>query len=105
MLHCYSGSAEDAVWLAEQGMCLGFGGAATFKGAKRAAKAIEALPLEAILLETDCPYMAPEPVRGRRCDSSMIQYVGQYIAQHKQLPAQQVFAQTAANARRVFGLE
>ncbi len=105
VLHCYSGSAEDAVWLAEQGMCLGFGGAATFKGAKRAAKAIEALPLEAILLETDCPYMAPEPVRGRRCDSSMIQYVGQYIAQHKQLPAEQVFAQTAANARRVFGLE
>ena len=49
--------------------------------------------------------MAPEPVRGRRCDSSMIQYVGQYIAQHKQLPAEQVFAQTAANARRVFGLE
>ena len=105
VLHCYSGSAEDAVWLAEQGMCLGFGGAATFKGAKRAAKAIEALPLEAILLETDCPYMAPEPVRGRRCDSSMIQYVGQYIAQRKQLPAEQVFAQTAANARRVFGLE
>ena len=71
VLHCYSGSAEDAVWLAEQGMLLGFGGACTFKGAKRAAKAIAALPLENILLETDCPYMAPEPLRGRRCDSSI----------------------------------
>ena len=85
ILHCYSGSAEDAVWLARQGILIGFGGAATFKGAKRAAKAIDALPLESILLETDCPYMAPEPVRG--------------------VPAETVFAQTAANARRVFRLE
>lgn len=104
VLHCYSGSAEDAVWLAEQGMLLGFGGACTFKGAKRAAKAIAALPLENILLETDCPYMAPEPLRGRRCDSSMIRYIGEYIAQIKGVEPEQVFRQTAENARRVFQL-
>ena len=72
IVHCYSGSADDALWLAEQGLYIGFGGACTFKGAKRAAKAIAALPLERIVLETDCPYMAPEPVRGTRCDSSLI---------------------------------
>ena len=65
IVHCYSGSAEDAVQLAAQGLYIGFGGACTFNGAKRAAKAIDALPLDAIVLETDCPYMAPEPVRGR----------------------------------------
>ena len=81
IVHCYSGSAEDAVQLAAQGLYIGFGGACTFKGAKRAAKAISALPLERIVLETDCPYMAPEPVRGTRCDSSLIRYVGAYIAQ------------------------
>ena len=58
IVHCYSGSADDALWLAEQGLYIGFGGACTFKGAKRAAKAIAALPLERIVLETDCPYMA-----------------------------------------------
>ena len=105
ILHCYSGSAEDAVWLARQGILIGFGGASTFRGAKRAGKAIDALPLESILLETDCPYMAPEPVRGTRCDSSLIAYVGANIAQRKGVTPEEVFAQTAQNARRVFGLD
>ena len=104
IVHCYSGSAEDAVQLAAQGLYIGFGGACTFNGAKRAANAIEALPLDAIVLETDCPYMAPEPVRGTRCDSSLIRYVGTYIAQRKALAPEEVFCTTAANARRVFGL-
>ena len=56
------------------------------------------------LLETDCPYMAPEPVRGIRCDSSLVRYVGAYIAQRKALAPEEVFRTTAANARRVFGL-
>ena len=56
------------------------------------------------MLETDCPYMAPEPVRGTRCDSSLIRYVGAYIAQRKALAPEEVFCATAANARRVFGL-
>ena len=104
IVHCYSGSAEDALWLAQQGLYIGFGGACTFQGAKRAAKAIAALPLEAIVLETDCPYMAPEPVRGTRCDSSLIRYVGEYIAQLKGISAEEVFRTTAENARRVYGL-
>ena len=58
IVHCYSGSADDALGLAKQGLYFGFGGACTFKGAKRAAKAIAALPLEQLVLETDCPYMS-----------------------------------------------
>lgn len=104
VLHCYSGSAEDAAWLVDQGMCLGFGGAVTYKGAKRAAKVLAAIPHEAAVLETDCPYMSPTPVRGKRNDSRNITYVAEYIGALWEMPAQQVLTLTAANARRVFGV-
>ena len=71
---------------------------------KRAAKAIAALPLERIVLETDCPYMAPEPVRGTRCDSSLIRYVGEHIASIKGEEPEQVFRQTVENACQVYNL-
>ena len=102
IVHCYSCSADDALWLAKQGRYVCCGGACTCKGAKRAAKAIAALPLEQIVLETDCPYMTPEPVRGTRCDSSLIRYVGEYIASVKGISPEEVFRQTAENARAVF---
>ena len=60
--------------------------------------------LDRLLIETDCPYMAPEPVRGTRCDSSLIRYVGEYIAQLRGISAEEVFRTTAENARRVYGL-
>ncbi|WP_294497450.1 TatD family hydrolase [uncultured Gemmiger sp.] len=104
VLHCYSGSAEDAAWLVAQGMCLGFGGAVTYKGAKRAAKVLAAIPHEAAVLETDCPYMAPTPVRGSRNDSRNIAYVAGYIGELWGMSAQDVLTLTAANARRVFGV-
>ena len=104
VLHCFSGSAEDAAWLTAQGLYIGFGGAATFKGAKRAVKAAAIVPPDKLLVETDCPYMAPEPVRGTRCDSSLIRYVGEYIAQLRGISAEEVFRTTAENARRVYGL-
>lgn len=104
VLHCYSGSAEDAAWLVDQGICLGFGGAVTYKGAKRAAKVLAAIPHEAAVLETDCPYMSPTLVRGKRNDSRNITYVAEYIGTLWEMPAQQVLTLTAANARRVFGV-
>lgn len=104
VLHCYSGSAEDAAWLVDQGMCLGFGGAVTYKGAKRAAKVLAAIPHEAAVLETDCPYMSPTLVRGKRNDSRNITYVAEYIGALWEMPAQQVLTLTVANARRVFGV-
>ncbi len=104
VVHCFSGSAEDALMLAKQGMYIGFGGALTFKGAKRAVKAAAALPLEQILLETDCPYMAPEPCRGRRCDSGLIAHTGQFLAQIRGIDPQLVFHTTAQNANRLFAI-
>ena len=104
VVHCYSGSAEDAVRLVEQGMYIGFTGACTFKGAKRALKAIQAIPADRLLLETDCPYMAPVPHRGKRCDSHLIPFTAQVMAQCKGLDTQQMLDITCANACRLFGV-
>lgn len=104
VLHCYSGSAEDAVWLARQGMYIGFGGTLTFKNARKTREAAAALPMEAIVLETDCPYMAPEPHRGQRNDSSLIIHVAEVLGQIKGLPVQEVLRATNENAKRLFGI-
>lgn len=104
VVHCFSGSAEDALILAQQGMYIGFGGALTFKGAKRAVKAAAALPLERILLETDCPYMAPEPCRGKRCDSGLIAHTGEFLAEVRGVAPDVIFAATTENAKRLFGV-
>lgn len=104
VLHCYSGSAEDALALAEQGFYFGFGGAVTFKGAKRAVKAVQALPADRILLETDCPYMAPEPLRGQRCDSGMIAHTAAFIAEVRGVSPEELLIRTDANARQLFRL-
>lgn len=104
VLHCYSGSAEDAAWLTGQGMYLGFGGAVTYKGAKRAAKVLAAIDPQWAVLETDCPYMAPEPVRGRRNDSRNIAHVAAYIGTIWQMDAQTVLDRTVDNARRCFNI-
>ena len=105
ILHCYSGSADDAEWLTAQGLYLGFGGSATFKGARRALEAAKATPPEQLLLETDCPYMAPVPFRGKRNDSGLIAHTAAVLARELDVPEEELLTRTAANARRVFGLE
>ena len=85
-------------------MLLGFGGAVTYKGAKRAARVLAAIPHTAAVLETDCPYMAPEPVRGYRNDSRNIAHVAAYIGTIWGMDAQAVLDITAANARKCFNL-
>lgn len=102
VLHCYSGSAEDAAWLTAQGIALGFGGAVTYKGAKRAAKVLAMVSHELAVLETDCPYMSPEPVRGTRNDSRNIAHVAAKIGEIWQMDAQSVLDLTAENAKRIF---
>ncbi len=102
IVHCYSGSADDAAWLCEQGMYIAFGGACTWKGAKRALKSIDAVPMEQILLETDCPFMTPDIYRGQRCDSSMLTRVSEVIAERKGVTPEAICKITDENARRVF---
>ena len=104
VVHCFSGSAETAREVLKLGMYIGFTGVLTFKNAKKALKALAEVPEDKLVLETDCPYMAPEPVRGTRCDSSLIRYVGEYIAQLRGISAEEVFRTTAENARWVYGL-
>ena len=104
VIHCYSYTKETAKIFLDMGFYFGIGGVLTFKNAKKLKEAVEYIPMDRIVLETDCPYMAPEPVRGTRCDSSLIRYVGEYIAQLKGISAEEVFRTTAENARRVYGL-
>lgn len=102
VFHCFSGSAETALWLAERGWYIGFTGVVTFKNARRAVEAVQALPLDRILIETDCPYMAPEPYRGRRNDSRFVPLMAAKIAEIKGLSAQEVGRATTENAKRLF---
>lgn len=104
VLHCYSGSAEDARWLTAQGLYLGFGGSSTYKNARRVREVLQDVPRGQVLLETDCPYMAPEPRRGTRNDSRNIAFVAAAIGQIWGMEAQAVLDLTAQNAKNLFCL-
>ncbi|MEG6571381.1 TatD family hydrolase [[Clostridium] cellulosi] len=103
-LHCFSGSAETAMEFVRLGLYIGFTGAVTFKNNKKAPKVIEVVPIDRILVETDCPYMAPEPLRGRRSDSTMIEHTLAFIARIKGVTTEEMAHITAENARRLFNL-
>lgn len=102
VVHCFSGSAEVAREVIKLGMYIGFTGVLTFKNAKKALRALEAVPLDRLLLETDCPYMAPEPLRGRRCDSSMICYTAEKAAQIKGVSTQELLDITFRNGMDLY---
>ena len=104
VMHCYSGSAEMARELVKLGFYLGFGGSCTFKNARKALESLQAVPAERILLETDAPYLAPVPMRGRRNDSSLIPYAAQVAAGEKGMDPQALVDQARANACRLFGI-
>ena len=86
------------------GFYIGVGGVVTFKNAKKLKEVVENIPLTSIVLETDCPYMAPEPLRGQRCDSSMLVYTAAAEAAIRGVTAEQIILQTEKNARALFGI-
>ena len=102
VVHCFSGSYEMAKELIKRGWYIGFTGVVTFKNARKAVETAANIPLDRILIETDCPYMAPEPFRGRRCDPSLVPYVAKKIADLRGLSPESVAAATAENAKRCF---
>ena len=102
VFHCFSGSAEMARELVELGWCVGFTGVLTFQNARKAVEVAKTVPLSHILIETDCPYMAPMPYRGKRCDSRMVALVGQKLAELRGISAQEAARITTENARRLF---
>ena len=104
VLHCFSGSVETAKEVLKLGMYIGLGGAVTFKNAKKPVEVAEFLPLDRLLLETDCPYMAPVPMRGKRNDSSYIPYIAEKIGEIKGIEAQTVIDNATENTKRLFGI-
>lgn len=102
VMHCFSGSAETAKQVLALGMNISFTGVLTFKNARRAVEALKVIPLDRLMLETDCPYMAPEPNRGKRCDSGMIVNVIEKIAEIKEVSPELVAEKTMENTMKLF---
>ena len=105
VLHCYSGSPEMAKELLPTGIYFGFGGTLTFKNAKKVRLSAEAIPIDRILLETDCPYLAPEQVRGKRNSSLFMHYVAEKLAEIKGISVSEVEKITTENAKRLYRIE
>lgn len=104
VVHCFSGSAETAAEIISLGMYIGFTGVLTFKNAKKAIRALGAVPDNRLVLETDCPYMAPVPFRGKRCDSSMIAFTAEKAAEIKGIPVQELIDITCRNGLELYEL-
>ena len=104
VFHCYSGSLEMAKELVRRGWYIGFTGVITFKNARKAVEVAEWLPLSRTLIETDCPYMAPEPFRGRRCEPGMVPQMAKKIAEIKGVDTERVAEATRRNAYELFRL-
>ncbi len=104
VLHCFSGSVETAKEVLKLGMYIGLGGAVTFKNAKKPVEVAEMLPLNRLLLETDCPYMAPVPMRGKRNNSAYIQYVAEKIGEIRGLNPQEITDEATKNTKKLFGI-
>lgn len=105
VLHCFSGSAETMREAVNLGMYIGLGGAVTFKNAQKPVEVAKEVPTEKLLLETDCPYMAPVPFRGKRNDSSLIKYVAEKIAEVRGISAEELLLITKENAERLFSIK
>lgn len=104
VLHCFSGSVETAREVLNLGMYLGFGGVVTFKNAVKSVETAKYVPLDRILLETDCPYMAPVPFRGKRNDSSLIKFAAEKIGEIRGIDAQTVIDEANKNTKRLFNI-
>jgi TatD DNase family protein len=104
VIHCFSYSKELAREYVNMGFHIGIGGVVTFKNGKKLKEVAEVVPMERILLETDCPYLAPEPYRGKRNASMYLTYVAQTIADIKGVTCEEVIAQTEKNGKELFGI-
>ena len=102
VIHCFSYSIELAREYVKMGFHIGIGGVVTFKNGRKLKEIAAEIPLDRILLETDCPYLAPVPFRGKRNDSSYISYVAQEIAELKGISYEEVVAQTEQNGKELF---
>jgi len=105
IMHCYAGSYEDAKRYIDYGFLIAFGGALTFRNATRLTAIARDLPLDCIVIETDCPYMTPIPHRGERNDPRLIRITLERLAEIRGITAEKAAEVTTANANRLFGLQ
>ncbi len=105
VFHCYSGSAEVARQLVNMGWYIGFTGVLTFKNARKAVETAASIPLDRIVIETDCPFMAPEPYRGKRNDPGYLPKMAEKLAEIRGIPVAEAIAATTENAKRLYHID
>ena len=105
VFHCYSGSVEMARQLVDLGWYIGFTGVLTFKNARKAVETAASIPLDRILLETDCPFMAPDPFRGKRNHPGYLYRMAEKLAQIRDISVEEVHAATTANGKRLYRID
>ncbi|MDL2217144.1 TatD family hydrolase [Christensenellaceae bacterium OttesenSCG-928-M15] len=105
VMHCFSGSYETAKECLDMGLYVAFGGVLTYKNAKKNVEVAQKLPMERLLIETDCPYMAPVPHRGERNDPSLVKLVCEKLAEIKNRDVEEVASITLQNGKALFGIK
>ncbi|USK39078.1 TatD family hydrolase [Cytobacillus firmus] len=104
IMHCFSGSPEIAQECVDMNFYISLGGPVTFKNAKKPKEVADVIPLEKLLIETDCPYLTPHPHRGKRNEPSYVKLVAEQIAEIKGLPTEEIAQATTENAKKIFGI-
>ena len=105
VMHCFSGSAEFAKQMLDLGLYISFAGTVTFKNAKKVKEAAKVVPLDRILIETDCPYLSPEPNRGKRNNPANVRFTAEILAEIKGISFEEMAKITMENGKRFFGIE
>ncbi|HDX9590258.1 TPA: TatD family hydrolase [Bacillus pseudomycoides] len=105
IMHCFSGSVEVAKQCVEMNFLISLGGPVTFKNAKKPKEVAMEIPMEQLLIETDCPYLTPHPFRGKRNEPSYVKLVAEEIAKLKGLSYEEVAVKTTENAKKLFGIQ
>ncbi len=105
ILHAYSGSVEMALEVIKMGFYIGLGGPVTFKNARKAVEVAQAIPLDYLVIETDCPYMAPVPFRGKRNEPMLVQHTAAKIAELRGISVEELVEITYQNGKRIYGIQ
>ena len=105
ILHAFSGSVEMAMEVIKLGFYIGLGGPVTFKNARKAVEVAQAIPLEYLVIETDCPYMAPVPFRGKRNEPMLVQHTAAKIAELRGISVEELIEATYQNGKRIYGIQ
>ena len=104
VMHCWGGNIEETNWFLELGFYISFSGIVTFKSAKSVQESAKIVPKERLLIETDCPFLAPVPKRGKRNEPAYVRYVAEYLAKLRNTSIEEIAQQTTINACQLFGI-